>query len=185
MKKWLVHYFQKMKGGGRASPHPVNWRNALCSWLGGFVGIALIGWLGGSNDLTQQDHLFLIGSFGATAVLLYGSPTAPFAQPRYVIGGHLLSALVGVTVYKLIPDPVWVSSALAVSTAILVMYLTKTTHPPGGATALIAVIGSDKVHQLGYWYVIDPVLEGVVLLTLVALLMNNLSPLRKYPNYWF
>lgn len=181
----LKNYFAKMKGGGNVSPHPVNWRNALCSWMGGFIGIALVGWLGGTNDLTQQDHLFLIGSFGATAVLLYGSPTAPFAQPRYVIGGHFLSAMVGVTVYQLLPEPLWLASALAVSFAILAMYLSKTTHPPGGATALIAVIGSDKVHALGYWYVLDPVMEGILLLLLVALVMNNISPLRRYPNYWW
>lgn len=181
----LKAYFSKMRGGGNPSPHPVDWRNALCSWLGGFIGIALLGWVAENDLLTRQDNLFLIGSFGATAVLLYGSPSAPFSQPRYVIGGHVLSALVGVTVYQLLPAPVWLASALAVSFAIVLMYLSKTTHPPGGATALIAVIGSDKVHALGYWYVIDPVLEGVLLLLMVALVINNLSPLRRYPNYWW
>ncbi len=174
-----------MRGGGNASPHPICWRNALCSWVGGFIGIALVGWLGETNDISRQDHLFLIGSFGATAVLLYGSPTAPFSQPRCVLGGHILSALVGVTVFLLVPNSLWLASALAVASAILLMYLTRTTHPPGGATALIAVIGSEQVHNLGYWYVIDPVLEGVALMLLVALVINNLSPLRKYPNYWF
>lgn len=173
-----------MRGGGKSSPHPISGRDALFSWVGGFIGIALIGWLGDNNHLTEQDHLFLIGSFGATAVLLYGSPSAPFSQPRYVIGGHVLSALVGVTIYLLLPQPIWLASALAVSTAILVMHLTRTTHPPGGATALIAVIGSEKIHEIGYWYVVDPVLEGILLMLLVALLVNNLSPLRKYPNYW-
>lgn len=181
----LKRFFSKMRGGGNISPHPLSWRNALCSWIGGFIGIALVGWLGGTNDLTQQDHLFLIGSFGATAVLLYGSPTAPFSQPRYVLGGHLLSAFVGVTCFWLLPEPVWLVSALAVATAILVMYLTRTTHPPGGATALIAVIGSEKIHNLGYWYIVDPVLEGVGIMLGVALIVNNLSPLRKYPSYWF
>lgn len=185
MVQTLKNYFAKMRGGGNVTPHPVNWRNALCSWVGGFIGIALVGWLGETNNLTEQDHLFLIGSFGATAVLLYGSPTAPFAQPRFVIGGHFLSAIIGVTVYQLLPEPLWLSSALAVSFAILAMYLSKTTHPPGGATALIAVIGSDKVHALGYWYVLDPVLEGILLLLLVALLMNNISPLRRYPVHWW
>lgn len=185
MFQLLRHYLGKMQGGGNRSPHPVSWRNALCSWLGAFVGIALLGWVGSHDDLSEQDHFFLIGSFGATAVLLYGSPSAPFSQPRYVIGGHVLSALVGVTVYQLLPEPLWLASALAVATATVVMYLSKTTHPPGGATALIAVIGSEQVHQLGYWYVIDPVLEGILLLVLVALLVNNLSPLRKYPNYWW
>ena len=65
------------------------------------------------------------------------------------------------------------------------MYLTHTTHPPGGATALIAIIGSESIHAQGYWYVLNPVMLGVVLLLLVALVVNNLSPLRKYPNYWW
>ncbi|MEZ5534942.1 MAG: HPP family protein [Thiolinea sp.] len=185
MKGVLRAYFAKMKGGGNPSPHPILWRNAFCSWLGAFIGIALVGWLGTTNDLTAQDNLFLIGSFGATAVLLYGSPSAPFSQPRYVIGGHLLSAMIGVTVYLWLPEPLWLTSALAVSLAVLAMYLTRTTHPPGGATALIAVIGSDHVHALSYWYVINPVLEGVGVMLVVALIINNFSPMRRYPNYWF
>lgn len=184
MKDILTTYFAKMSGGGNSSPHPILWRNALCSWLGAFIGIALVGWLGTANDLSAQDNIFLIGSFGATAVLLYGSPSAPFSQPRYVLGGHVFSALIGVTVYHLIPEPVWLTSALAVSLAVVVMYLTRTTHPPGGATALIAVIGSEQVHGLSYWYVLNPVLEGVGLMLIVALIVNNLSPMRRYPNYW-
>ncbi len=181
----LNNYLQKMKGGGKRSPHSIHWRNALCSWIGGFLGIALVGWLDSRMSLTTQDHLLLIGSFGATAVLLYGSPSAPFSQPRYVLGGHLICALVGVSLYKLLPDPLWLSSALTVATAIVLMYLTRTTHPPGGGTALIAVAGSERVHDLGYWFVLDPILLGVLLLLLVALIINNLSPLRRYPNYWF
>lgn len=174
-----------MKGGDDRARHAIVWRSALYSWLGGFLGIALVGWLSTASDLITQDHLFLIGSFGATAVLLYGAPAAPFSQPRNTIGGHFLSALVGVTIFQLLPAPVWLTSALAVSTAILIMYLTDTIHPPGGATALIAVIGSDKVHDLGYWYAIEPVLIGVVLMVMVALIINNFSPLQRYPKYWW
>jgi CBS-domain-containing membrane protein len=181
----LQVYLSKMKGGGNNSPHPIHWRNALCSWMGGFLGIALVGWMDSLTSLTTQDHLLLIGSFGATAVLLYGSPSAPFAQPRYVVGGHVICALVGVTFYKLMPEPLWFSSALTVSTAIVLMYLTRTTHPPGGGTALIAVAGSERVHELGYWFVFEPILLGVSLLLFVALVINNLSPLRRYPHYWF
>lgn len=185
MLQLLRSYFGKMHGGGNRSPHPITWRHAFCSWLGAFSGIALLGWLGSYDSLTQQDHFFLIGSFGATAVLVFGSPSAPFSQPRYVIGGHVLAAAVGVSIYQWLPEPLWLASALAVSLTTVLMYLTRTIHPPGGATALIAVIGSEQVHRLGYWYVFDPVLEGTLLLIVVALLVNNLSPLRKYPNYWW
>lgn len=184
VKQRLLAYAMKMRGGGRSSPHPIHWRSAFCSWLGSFIGIAAVGWVSTGNELTRYDNLFLIGSFGATAVLLYGASSAPFSQPRYLFGGHILSAITGVTVYQLLPEPIWLASALAVSIAITLMYLTRTTHPPGGATALIAVIGSDKIHALGYWYVVEPVLEGVVILFLIALLVNNLSPHRNYPTYW-
>ncbi len=185
MWQLLKGYVKKMQGGGDSTAPGISWRNALCSWLGAFIGIALIAWLGSKDALTEQDHLLLFGPFGATAVLVYGSPMAMFAQPRYVVGGHFLCAIVGVSVFKLIPDPLWLSAALAVSLSTVVMYITHTTHPPGGATALLAVIGSDKIHQLGYAYAFDPVLEGVLLLLLVALVMNNLSPFRQYPYYWW
>jgi CBS-domain-containing membrane protein len=184
MRQYLQAYFAKMRGGGNPSPHALNWRNALCSWLGSFLGIAAIAYLNSYSDLTQHDHFFLIGSFGATAVLLFGAPSAPFAQPSHVLGGHLVGATIGVTLYQFLPEPLWLSTALTVSLTTLSMYLTRTLHPPGGGTALIAIIGSEKVHQLGYWYVLDPVLVGVSILILMALVINNLSPLRKYPNYW-
>jgi CBS-domain-containing membrane protein len=77
---------------------------------------------------------------------------------------------------------VWLSSALAVSVSIVLMQMTKTLHPPGGATALIANIGSEKIRSLGYIYVLNPVLAGVVILLLVALVFNNMTVNRQYPN---
>jgi CBS-domain-containing membrane protein len=74
---------------------------------------------------------------------------------------------------------------MAVSTAIAVMHMTKTLHPPGGATALIAVIGGDSVHSMGYFYVFIPVGLGAVILLGVALLVNNVAKNRQYPEFWF
>jgi CBS-domain-containing membrane protein len=130
--------------------------------------------------------MFVIGSFGASAVLVYGAPLAEFSQPRNLIGGSVLSALIGVAVYQVCGDYVVLASALAVSLSIALMYLTRTLHPPGGATALIAVIGGENVHQLGFLYALMPVFLGSVLLLLVALVVNNLStdPKRHYPVYW-
>lgn len=67
------------------------------------------------------------------------------------------------------------------------MQITKTLHPPGGATALIATIGSPKIQNLGYFYVLSPVLSGVLILLLVALVFNNLTPHRRYPmnKHWY
>ncbi len=109
---------------------------------------------------------------------------ARFAQPRNLVGGHIVSGLVGVICYQLFGGTIWFASALAVSLAIVSMMLTKTLHPPGGATALIAVIGGPKVHALGFLYPFVPAGLGALILLAVALLVNNLSRNRKYPEYW-
>ncbi|MDN3688556.1 HPP family protein [Cyclobacterium jeungdonense] len=135
-----------------------------------------------SND-ENQDFLFLIGAFGATSVLLFGAPNSPLAQPRNMIFGSLISAIIGVTVYRLFDssDVIWLTPALAVSLSILAMQYTKTLHPPGGAIALIANIGSSEIREMGYFYVINPVLTGVMILFIVALIFNNISKNRIYP----
>jgi CBS-domain-containing membrane protein len=150
------------------------------TFLGGFFGIGIIGFIS-SKYFTLNDNIFLIGSFGASAVLVYGATNSPLAQPRNLVGGHVVSAIVGVTMHMLIPAEIWLSSALAVSTAIVMMQITKTVHPPGGATALIANIGSEKIKALGYVYVLSPVLSGVLILLFVALIFNNIPKDRFYP----
>lgn len=155
-------------------------REHFWTFLGSFVGIASIALLH-EGFITSMDNLFLIGSFGASSVLIYGIINSPLAQPRNLIGGHLICALVGVTIYKLIPGQLWLSSALSVSLSIVLMQITKTLHPPGGATALIANIGSEKIKSLGYLYVLSPVLTGVIVLFVVAILFNNLTRHRTYP----
>lgn len=150
------------------------------SWLFSFVGIALVGAIGQLHYAT-----FIIGSFGASAVLLYGAPRSPLSQPRNLIGGHVLSALVGVSIHYFLPNPLWLSAALAVSCAILVMHITRTLHPPGGATALIATIGGQKIYTIGYGYILSPVLTGALLLLLIAIVLNNSVSGRRYPENWW
>ena len=118
-------------------------------------------------------------------MLLYGTPGVPLAQPRNLMGGHILSAFTGVLMYGWIAEPLYLSGALSVATAIAVMHLTKTTHPPGGATALIAVIGSERVHQLGFLYVLSPVALGALIMLVVALIVNNITSFRRYPVFWW
>ena len=91
----------------------------IWTFLGAFIGIGLIGFIN-SHYFTLNDNLFLIGSFGATAVLIYGATNSPLAQPRNLVGGHLISAIIGVAIHKLIPGEVWLSSALAVSLSIVI-----------------------------------------------------------------
>lgn len=180
----LKEYFKKMRGTTRGSPPRVRNSEIIWSWLGGFVGILAVAWINHlwfeGNDLTM-----LIGSFGASAVLAYGAVRSPLAQPRNLVGGHVVSAVIGVTAWKLLHADPWLAPAVAVATAIAVMHLTRTLHPPGGATALIAVIGSDQIHAVGYTYVLIPATLGPITMLIVALLINNLSSTRRYPEIWW
>lgn len=159
----------------------VDYKEKFWSFVGSFLGIGLIALIQ-SIYFPHQDNFFLIGSFGASSVLIYGVIQSPLAQPRNLIGGHLVSAITGVTIAQILPHSLWLSAPLAVSLSIVGMQHTKTLHPPGGATALIAVSGSEKIKALGYLYVLFPVLSGVSILLIVALLVNNLTSNRKYPN---
>lgn len=151
------------------------------SWLGAFTGIGLVALIS-KLFLEGVGLTLIIGSFGASAVLLYGAYESPLAQPRNLVGGHLLSALVGVTVMQFLPGTLWLAAPLAVATAIAVMQLTDTLHPPGGATALIAVIGGAPVIDLGYSYAFIPVTAGALVMLGVALVVNRLAPNRRYPK---
>ncbi len=120
----------------------------IWSWIGAFIGIALVSVII-SFALEGTGMTLVIGSFGASAVLIYGAVNSPLAQPRNLLGGHIISALVGVVAFQLSSEQIWLAAPLAVATAIAMMQFTDTLHPPGGATALIAVIGGDQIHQLG------------------------------------
>lgn len=176
-------YLLKMKGSTHGGPPRISNSEILWSWIGAFIGIAVMAWI---NRLFFEGHdvTLIIGSLGASAVLTFGAVRSPLAQPRNLIGGHIFSALVGVSCYKLLNHDLWLAEALAVATAIAVMHATRTLHPPGGATALIAVIGSSQIHQLGFWYVLVPATLGPLILLVIALVVNNLSSSRRYPEFW-
>ncbi|MFZ5760053.1 MAG: HPP family protein [Thermodesulfobacteriota bacterium] len=177
-----MRYFDKMKGSTTSPPGP-GAREIAWSWLGSFLGIAAVA-LVHYQLLAERDLLLIIGSFGASAVLIYGAIKSPLAQPRNLIGGHVLSAVIGVFCFQTFQGETWLAASLAVATAIAVMHATRTLHPPGGATALIAVIGGDQVHRLGYLYVLMPVALGALIMLAVALLINNIPKTRKYPEFW-
>jgi CBS-domain-containing membrane protein len=178
----IVEYFGKMKGGGKGPPGVVGVEFAW-SWIGALIGIGSCAYLS-SKYFEPRDLTLLIGSFGASAVLVYGAIKSPLAQPRNLVGGHVLSGLTGVACFYLFGGVIWFAAAMAVSCAIVLMLATKTLHPPGGATALIAVIGGAKIHSLGFLYAFLPAGAGAIILLLIALLVNNLSKNRKYPEYW-
>jgi CBS-domain-containing membrane protein len=178
-----MKYFGKMRGNGQSPPR-VSLAEIGWSWLGSFLGIAAVAMVH-YQLLAQSDLLLLIGSFGASAVLIYGAVRSPLAQPRNLVGGHVLSAIIGVSAFLLLGHYPFLAAALAVSLAIAVMHWTKTLHPPGGATALIAVLGGDTIHSLGYLYVLVPVAAGSLIMLAVALLINNVPKTRRYPEFWW
>ena len=177
-----MDYFSKMKGTTR-SPPAVGISEIFWSWIGSFIGIAAVAYIN-YTIVDKTDLVMIIGSFGASAVLIYGAVRSPLAQPRNLIGGHVISAVIGVTAYKLLPAHLMLAAPIAVATSIAAMHATKTLHPPGGATALIAVIGSQKIHNLGYFYVLIPGAVGPVIMLAVALLVNNIPKNRRYPEFW-
>ena len=170
--------------GTTKSPPAVGFAEIVWSWIGAFLGIASVAFVN-YNIFKGTDLVMIIGSFGASAVLIYAAIRSPLAQPRNLIGGHVISAIIGVTAYNLLHNFMWLAAAVAVATAIAAMHATKTLHPPGGATALIAVIGSQKIHNLGYLYAIIPAGFGAVIMLIIALLINNIPKSRKYPEFWF
>ena len=155
--------------------------NMFWAWIGSFLGIIAISYFH-MDILDDKDLTLVVGSFGASAVLIYGVPNSPLSQPRNLIGGHLLSAIVGVVSYKLFSSNLFLATAIAVSTSILIMQLTLTLHPPGGATSLIAVIGGEQIHKLEFFYILIPVFSGALILFLIAFIVNNIPKNRAYPE---
>ncbi|MHB8909529.1 MAG: HPP family protein [Syntrophales bacterium] len=176
-------YLAKMKGGA-TSPPRVGLHEVLWALAGSAIAMCICQYIS-ARYFEPRDLTLIVGSLGASAVLVYGAIKSPFAQPRNLVGGHIVSGLVGVSCYQLFGGTLWLAAALAVSFAIGAMMVTKTVHPPGGATALIAVIGGPKVHALGFLYPFVPAGLGALILLAVALLVNNLATNRKYPEYWF
>ena len=162
---------------------PANTTSLAEKALSGFIallGIAFV-MLVSQFFLPAKDMPWVIASMGASAVLLFAVPLGPLSQPWSFVGGHLLSGFIGITIAQFIPN-VMLAAPIAVSVAIFVMYVTGCLHPPGGATALSAVVGSTTVQQMGYMYLLTPIALNIVVLLGFALVINNLLPNRYYPN---
>ncbi len=157
----------------------------IVSAVGGFIAIFFIFLISQSilgNPLENNNAALIIASMGASAVLLFAVPHGPLSQPWSVIGGHLISALIGVTCAKLIPNEL-LAASLAVGIAIGAMYYLKCIHPPGGATALSAVVGGSATHELGYQFLLTPVLLNVLVILTVGILFNYPFAWRRYPIF--
>ncbi|ABR90224.1 Uncharacterized conserved protein [Janthinobacterium sp. Marseille] len=165
-------FFSKMRGGTDLPPRaPL--RHVALSWLGGFLAIAAVA------IATDISHVPLVlGSFGASCVLIFGFPESPFSQPRNAIGGHFLSSLIGLLFLTLFGAHWW-SMALAAGTAIAVMQLTRTVHPPAGSNPVIVMLSAPA-----WSFLLTPTLIGSIIVVLVAIVFNNIPKERSYPKYW-
>ncbi|KAM9984632.1 hypothetical protein ACTFIY_009065 [Dictyostelium cf. discoideum] len=185
IKLYFIQYFKKWKGGEK-SPVRADLEEIGWSWLSSFIGILVLALLHYRLTL-EKETIFLLGSFAASAVLIFGAPKSPLAQPRNLVLGHIVSATVGSIIRVALVytnAQIEVACALAVSLAIVGMHFTKSIHPPGGATALICVMSAEQRWR-GFYYIFVPVASGSLTMLLTALIVNNFARKRKYPVFWW
>ncbi|KAL3299630.1 hpp family protein [Colletotrichum asianum] len=181
----VSHFFgyRKSKPDNTGNLVPIFW-----ACIGVFCGVAAVSVVSRQiPSFREHGAPIIVGSFGAAAVLEFYSIEAPLSQPRNSVLGQLLAALVGVAICKLFQlsphfqEVRWLGGALSCALATTVMALTKTVHPPAGATALLAVV-DDGVVKLG-WFLVPIVMLGCVVMLATALIINNVQ--RRFPVYWW
>ncbi len=161
--------------------YPVSHTERLVSALGSTLVIACIFFISRAS-LGPTATLLIVPSMGASAVLLFAVPHGALSQPWNVFGGHALSAIIGVSCAMVFSNEIIAASA-AVGIAVGVMHYLRCIHPPGGATALAAVIGGEATHALGYQFVFTPVMLNALVMLAVAVAFNFVFPWRRYPAW--
>ena len=146
------------------------------STLAGIFSIITIGVL---TVLTYKTSygIFLIASFGSNMVLLYGYPESPFAQPKNIILGHFLTALIGIIFLNFVPLPIFLNIPVAVGFGVMFMILLKVTHPPAGGNPIIVIIGS-----VSFDYLLTPVLIGSIIVVMFGVIINKFLFKKEYPK---
>ena len=175
----MTNLLTKLKGDHAALPAAFNSKAVSLAWLGAFIAISAVALLS-----SQLSYLLILGSFGASCVVLFAYPDVPFSQPRNVILGHLFSSLTGLIFISIFGVAWWVLAA-AVASAIAIMMLTRTVHPPAGSNPVIIWIMAASHADLSWQFLLFPTLVGAIVITLVALIYNNLTRKGNYPKYWF
>lgn len=160
----------------------VSFREKLIAAIGSGLAIYLV-FLLTRFALSRDESMTVVASMGATAVLLFAVPHGQLSQPWAVLGGHVISALIGVCCAQMISDRP-LAAAIAVGSSIGIMHQLKCLHPPGGATAFTAVMGGDAVQELGFLYVLFPVAANATLMLLLAVAINYPFHWRRYPALW-
>jgi len=187
---WLSRWFG-YRAPGAALPSKTNYVVWIWSFIGAFGGLSVLQAVFiNAEYFVQRKVPPIIASYGASAVLVYGAIESPLAQPRALLGGHLIASFIGVSITKLFSlvhneqnfdELRWLAGSLSTATAIVVMQITETTHPPAGASALLAAV-SPEITELG-WYYLPIIMLSSTLMLAVALLLNNIQ--RRYPQFWF
>jgi CBS-domain-containing membrane protein len=158
---------------------PVSHRERLVSALGGFVGIFAVYWISRAT-LGAAVSPVLVLSMGSTAVMLFAVPHGALSQPWPLLGGHLVSGLIGIACLLYVPDPM-LAASLGVGLSIGAMHYLRCIHPPAGATALAAALGDASVRAMGFGFVLAPVMLNVLIILVAAIAFNALFPWRRYP----
>ncbi len=158
---------------------PVSHRERLVSALGGFVGIFAVYWISRAT-LGAAASPVLVLSMGSTAVMLFAVPHGALSQPWPLLGGHLVSGLIGIACLLYVPDPM-LAASLGVGLSIGAMHYLRCIHPPAGATALAAALGDASVRAMGFGFVLAPVMLNVLIILVAAIAFNALFPWRRYP----
>tara|TARA_A100001011_G_C14184139_1_gene788253 strand:- start:325 stop:789 length:465 start_codon:yes stop_codon:yes gene_type:complete len=143
-----------------------------------FAGIFSIITIGVLTFLTYKTDfgIFLIASFGSTMVLLYGYPESPFAQPKNIFFGHLLTSIAGIVCLMLIPLPLYILLPISVGLGVSLMILFNVTHPPAGGNPIIAIMGSVSLD-----YIINPIISGTIIILIFGVILNRFILKKKYP----
>lgn len=167
----LVSLRSVLKSNSPLTVHP---RNMIVGFLGGAISIGLLALFS-----LYGHSIWIMAPFGASCVLAFGVWDAPLSQPRNIIGGHLVSSLIGLSVLHFFGDGI-LAMAIAVGASISIMQLTRTTHPPAGADPLVIIMSGSS-----WSFLLTPVLAGAVVIVVVALVVNNVVKGRKYPTFWW
>ena len=169
----MKNFLGKLKTNA-SSPTRSSLKHIMWAWVGSAFAIGLVAYAASFSEMP-----LIFAPLGASAVLAFAVSSSPLAQPRNIIGGHMFAAFIGIMFYLFFGDAMWVM-ALAVATAIAIMMLSNTIHPPAGANPLIAIS-----MNANWDFLIQTVLPGSIILTIIAIIYNNLQQDRRYPTYWW
>ena len=204
LRKWLSNYTGKFCGGNGQPPPRADWTSTAWTFIGVFLGILVPAAINHfALAANKSEFTLMMGSFGALATLLYAAPASPFAQPRMVIMGHVVALVVSISVDYLVINPLtggaeasvrdfsstqfipkWLATALVPALSISAMAKLGCINPPAAAASIIYLAGGRQVKNLQWLYIFMPTLLGCAIMIFVAILVNNLSSRRKFPQFW-